>query len=117
VICTTPAGEQHELGALLAAVVIAMHGRRAVYLGANLPAAQIAQAVRLSKAKSVALSIVGLEPERARHELETLCQTLPPGVEVLLGGRRVTELSGLPEAVHVLPSLDQLEAWLASTPS
>ena len=45
VICTTPSGEQHELGALLAAVVIAMHGRRAVYLGANLPASQIAQAV------------------------------------------------------------------------
>ena len=46
VICTTPAGEQHELGALLAAVVIAMYGRRAIYLGANLPAVQIAQAAR-----------------------------------------------------------------------
>src|SRR6185369_4658180 len=89
VICTTPAGEQHELGALLAAVVIAMHGRRAIYLGANLPAAQIAQAARLAKADSVALSIVGLQSDLARHELDALCKALPLGVEVLVGGRRV----------------------------
>lgn len=116
VICTTPAGELHELGALLAAVVIAMHGRRAVYLGANLPAAQIAQAVRLSKARSVALSIVGLEAERAEQEVRTLCQTLPEDVEVLLGGRRVGELSHLPQQAHVLASLTELEAWLESAP-
>lgn len=117
VICTTPAGELHELGALLAAVVIAMHGRRAVYLGANLPAAQIAQAVRLSKARSVALSIVGLEAERAEQEVRTLCQTLPEDVEVLLGGRRVGELSHLPQQAHVLASLTELEAWLTTAPN
>jgi MerR family transcriptional regulator, light-induced transcriptional regulator len=116
VICTTPAGEQHELGALLAAVVIAMHGRRAIYLGANLPAAQIAQAARLAKADSVALSIVGLQPELARSELDALCQALPPGVEVLVGGRRVAELPGLPERVQVLATLPELESWLATAP-
>lgn len=117
VICTTPAGEQHELGALLAAVVIAMHGRRAIFLGASLPAAEIAQAARLSRAGGVALSIVGLAAERARQELEALCKTLPAGIEVLVGGRGVTELSGLPERVQVLASLPELEAWLATAPS
>jgi DNA-binding transcriptional MerR regulator/methylmalonyl-CoA mutase cobalamin-binding subunit len=116
VICTTPAGEQHELGALLAAVVIAMHGRRAIFLGANLPAAQIAQAARLSKAGGVALSIVGLQSERARQELDALCKALPPDVEVLVGGRRVAELPGLPERVQVLASLPELENWLLTTP-
>lgn len=115
VICTTPQGEQHELGALLAAVLIAMSGRRVVYLGANLPAAQIAQAARLSKAGGVALSVVSLEPNVARRELEALCKTLPPGVDVLVGGRAVDELLGLPERVQVLGSLPELESWLAAT--
>lgn len=117
VVCTTPAGEQHELGALLAAVVIAMHGRRAVYLGANLPAEQIAQAARLAKAGSVALSIVGLSAEQARREVEALCKALPDNVEVLLGGRRVGEVPGLPERVQVLATLPELERWLLTAPS
>ncbi|HVY26507.1 MAG TPA: MerR family transcriptional regulator [Polyangiaceae bacterium] len=117
VVCTTPAGELHELGALLAAVVIAMHGRRAVYLGANLPADQIAQAARLSKAGSVALSIVGLAPDEARREVEAVCRALPAGVEVLIGGRRVPELPGLPERVQVLSTLPDLERWLLTAPS
>ncbi|HYP89340.1 MAG TPA: MerR family transcriptional regulator [Polyangiaceae bacterium] len=116
VICTTPAGEQHELGALLAAVVIAMHGRRAIYLGANLPAEQIAEAARRSRAGGVALSIVGLPWEPARRELDALCEALPPGVEVLVGGRRGLELSGLPSRIQVLGTLPELETWLANAP-
>ncbi len=112
IVCTTPAGEQHELGALLAAVVSAMHGRRAIYLGANLPAEQIAEAARLSRAGAVALSLVGLGADAARAELLALCKVLPPGVEVLVGGRRVAELPGLPERVQVLSSLTELESWL-----
>ena len=116
-VCTTPAGEQHELGALLAAVVVAMHGRRAIYLGANLPATQIAEAVRLAKAGSVALSLVGLSAEAARVELMALCKLLPPGVQLLVGGRRVAELPGLPERVQVLSSLPELEGWLRTAPN
>jgi len=117
VVCTTPAGEQHELGALLAAVLIAMHGRRAVYLGADLPAEQIAQAARLSKAGCVALSLVGLGADAARSELSALLDVLPPGVQVLVKGRRVAELPGLPERVQMLTSLDELENWLRNAPN
>ncbi len=112
VVCTTPAGEQHELGALLAAVVIAMHGRRTVYLGASLPADQIAHAARLSHADSVALSLVGLAADDARRELESLCRALPAHVQVLVGGRRASELVALPERVRVLSGLSDLEVWL-----
>jgi MerR family transcriptional regulator, light-induced transcriptional regulator len=117
IVCTTPAGEQHELGALLAAVLIAMHGRRAIFLGANLPAEQVAQAARMSKAGAVALSLVGLSSDLARQELLTICKALPPGVAVLVGGRRVAELPGLPERVQVLSSLWELENWLQNAPS
>lgn len=116
VICTTPAGEHHELGALLAAVVIAMHGRRAVYLGANLPAEQIAQAAKLSKAGSIALSVVGLTAEQARLEVEALCKALPPSIAVLVGGRGIGDGNALPARVQVLQGLPELEKWLERAP-
>jgi MerR family transcriptional regulator, light-induced transcriptional regulator len=117
VVCTTPAGEQHELGALLAAVVIAMHGRRAVYLGANLPVEQIVQAARLSRAGSVALSLVGLSTEAARREVEALCLALPAEVQLLVGGRRAQEMSDFPARVQVLSTLPDLEQWLQTAPT
>lgn len=112
VVCATPEGEQHELGALLAAVVIAMQGKRALYLGANLPTRQLVEAVRLSRAEAVALSIVGLSADRAFREIEALCQALPQPVQILVGGRGAGELEALPQRVRVLASLPDLEDWL-----
>jgi MerR family transcriptional regulator, light-induced transcriptional regulator len=116
IVCTTPAGEQHELGALLVAVLVAMHGRRAVYLGANLPADQIAQAARLSRASAVALSLVGVPPEEAQRELLALAKSLPGSIEMLVGGRRVADMTNLPERIQVISSLPQLERWLLTAP-
>jgi MerR family transcriptional regulator, light-induced transcriptional regulator len=108
----TPAGERHELGALMAAVVMAMHGRRVLYLGADLPASELAEAARLSGAWVVALSVVSLAPEAARREIVELCRVLPNAVQVLVGGRRVTELRNLPPRVRVITSLPDMEDWL-----
>jgi methanogenic corrinoid protein MtbC1 len=112
VLCTTPAGEQHELGALLVAVLIAMHGRRAVFLGANLPATQIAEAARLSKATAVALSLVNLPADEAQLELTRIRKAVPPNIDVVLGGQGSSALQRVPSGVRVLPSLEELEAWL-----
>jgi MerR family transcriptional regulator, light-induced transcriptional regulator len=112
VVCTTPSGEQHELGALLVAVLIAMTGRRAVFLGANLPAEQIVEAVRLSRAGGVALSVVVLPPEDTRRELKRLLKLLPVSVELVVGGRGTTHLGQIPPRARILRSLPELEAWL-----
>jgi methanogenic corrinoid protein MtbC1 len=112
VVCTTPSGEPHELGALLVAVLIAMSGRRAIFLGANLPAEQIAEAARMSGARSVAISVVVLGPEDAQRELTKLSKLLPAEVELVVGGRGVARLTELPARVHVLGSFVALEAWL-----
>lgn len=114
VVCTTPSGEQHELGALLVAVLIAMRGRRALFLGANLPAAQIAEAARLSKASAVALSLVSLDADTARRELARVRKAVPASIELVVGGRGSAGLSRLPRGVRVLSSLEDLEAWLDS---
>jgi MerR family transcriptional regulator, light-induced transcriptional regulator len=112
VVCTTPSGEQHELGALLVAVLIAMRGRRAVFLGANLPAPQIVEAARMAKAHAVALSIIALPAEDARRELTRLAKLLPPSVELVVGGRGLSELRRLPARLKVLASFAELERWL-----
>lgn len=112
IVCGTPVGERHELGALMAAVVMAMHGRRVLYLGADLPASELAGAARLSGAWAVALSVVGLAPAAARREIEELCQVLPDTVQVWVGGRRVPELRNLPARVRVVTSLLDMEDWL-----
>jgi DNA-binding transcriptional MerR regulator len=117
VLCSTPAGELHELGALLVAVVVAMHGRRVLYLGPNLPTPELIQAARLSRAWAVALSVVSLAPDAAGREIEELCRALPRRVQVLVGGRRAPDLVGLPERVRPLGSLLALEQWLLSAPA
>ncbi|MGH7688525.1 MAG: MerR family transcriptional regulator, partial [Gemmatimonadaceae bacterium] len=56
-VVATPAGERHELGALFAAVVAMTHGWAVTYLGADLPAADIAEAALAVGANVVALSV------------------------------------------------------------
>jgi DNA-binding transcriptional MerR regulator/methylmalonyl-CoA mutase cobalamin-binding subunit len=87
-VVATPAGQLHELGALLAGAAAANVGWRVTYLGASLPAAEIAGAVRQSRARAVALSLVYPEDDaRLEGELARLRELLPPEVPVLCGGR------------------------------
>ena len=112
VVCTTPSGEPHELGALLVAVLIAMSGRRAIFLGADLPASQIVEAARMSGASSVAISVVVLAPDDARRELTELSKLLPANIDLVVGGRGAVALTQLPARVRVLGTFAELEAWM-----
>jgi MerR family transcriptional regulator, light-induced transcriptional regulator len=87
-IVTTPAGQMHEFGALMAAMMAASEGWRVVYLGPNLPAAEIAAAVQHYQARAVALSIVyPADDPYLRAELLRLRRFLPEGLAILAGGR------------------------------
>ncbi|HEU0080052.1 MAG TPA: MerR family transcriptional regulator [Longimicrobiaceae bacterium] len=86
-VVATPAGQAHEFGALLAAASATAEGWRVTYLGADLPAEEIAAAVRQRGASRVALSLVypGDDP-RLPGERRRLRAALPPGVAVVVGG-------------------------------
>ncbi|OQW94809.1 MAG: hypothetical protein BWK77_08525 [Verrucomicrobia bacterium A1] len=56
-VIATPPGEWHELGALAARVSALTHGWRVLYLGANIPPAEIAGAADAHKASAVALGV------------------------------------------------------------
>lgn len=115
VLVATPANQMHELGAMLAATTASGNGWRVVYLGANLPADELARAARHVKAEAVALSIVFPTDDPAMAgELRRLRAALGPAVGIVVGG------SGSQSYVDVLreigadqlTSLTALRGWL-----
>lgn len=87
-LVATPTGQLHELGALLAGATAANLGWHVIYLGASLPAAEIAGAARQNRARAVALSLVYPEDDpRLEGELTRLREALPAEIPLLIGGR------------------------------
>lgn len=88
ILVTTPAGQQHEIGALLAAICASSEGWNVTYFGCDLPAEEIAAGVQQKGSAIVALS-VSYPPDDPRlpKELIRLHGLIPPSVRVLVGGR------------------------------
>ncbi len=87
-VIATPSGQLHELGALLAGAAAANVGWHVIYLGASLPAAEIAGAANQNRARAVALSLVYPEDDpRLEGELVRLRELLPAGTVIMAGGR------------------------------
>jgi methanogenic corrinoid protein MtbC1 len=99
-VVATLAGERHAIGAVLAGAAAAVEGWNVLHLGADLPAAAIAEAARSADARVVAVSIVYVENRQALlEELQTLRETLPSAVTLVAGGggaaRIADELSAI----------------------
>ena len=93
----TPGGEHHEFGILLSAMLAAGGGFGIVYLGANLPAAEIVTAARRTAPQAVVLGFIGANGAQAGlKELQEVARQLPSQIELWVGGTRgeasVTEL-------------------------
>ena len=99
-VVATPAGERHVIGAALIGTSAALAGWDVLYLGADLPAEEIANAAFTAGAQLVALSIVYVEHrERLVAELRLLRARLPKTMPILAGGSGATllrtELAGM----------------------
>jgi methanogenic corrinoid protein MtbC1 len=93
VFATTP-GERHELGIAAAAMLAAAGGLGVVYLGADLPVADVVEAARRTGARGVVVAVTGAEGEAASLDaLREIVKGLPRGVEVYVGGATVRERS------------------------
>jgi len=87
-VVATPTGQLHELGALLVGAAASNLGWHVTYLGASLPAAEIAGAARQNRARAVALSLVYPEDDpRMEGDLARLRESLPAEIPLLVGGR------------------------------
>ncbi len=115
VLVATPAHQVHELGAMLAATTASGNGWRVVYLGANLPAAELARAAQQVKAEAVALSIVyPLADPQVADELRRLREHLGPRVGLVVGGSGASSYQDTLDRIgaDTLPSLTALRGWL-----
>jgi methylmalonyl-CoA mutase cobalamin-binding subunit len=106
ILVTTPVGQYHELGALMAATVAEEMGWDVYYLGASLPAEEIAAAAKQIGAKAVALSLCYRESDS--HVLDELTRTralLDESIPVFVGGNAANSMrERLLEAGIICPS-------------
>ncbi len=99
-ILTTPEGEFHEFGILLAAILLKAQGHEFHYLGPNLPAKALLYAQEGLKSHTI---ILGLslnylkEGDKFAQYLKELSK-LPPHVELLIGGHSPIKI--LPPYIH-----------------
>lgn len=89
-VIATPQGQMHELGALIIAAVAASEGWNVVYLGANLPASEIASAAFHLNAQVICLSIVYPDDLQIRRELGELHRLA--GNRLIIAGGRASEM-------------------------
>ncbi len=116
-VVATPQGATHELGALMVYVLAAAEGWGVIYLGPDLPAADVAWVAVKAKARAVAISIVHPAADaKIGSELRTLKDSLPSKTALLVGGsaaqsyQRILDSSGsrllpLADLVDTLRSL------------
>ena len=109
---TTLSGERHELGSLMLAVLAASRGVHAVYLGPDLPAAEVALFCARVRVDAVAISVV-TSPEviDAAAQLAELRAALPSAIPLWVGGQAATQIQAarLPGSCAFLVDVAEFE--------
>lgn len=117
ILFTTLAGERHEMGSLMTAVVAASLGARCIYVGPDLPVVEVGRFCRHQPADVVALSLV-TQPEvnDAPGQLRALRQELAGPIQIWIGGQAASLLRDLelPPGVTRLRSLEDFLSSLAA---
>ena len=94
-LVATPTGERHAIGAALVGAAAAADGWRVLYLGADVPANEIAAAAIAARVRVVAVSITYIGDGAATvAELRALRTLLPPTVVLLAGGAGAMAVAG-----------------------
>lgn len=102
-VIATPAGQNHELGAAIAAATASQHGWKVTYLGTSLPAHEIASAAFQSGARAIGLSIVyPMNDPQVDAELAELRRLVGRDIDIIVGGRAA------PSHLETLKRIDAL---------
>jgi DNA-binding transcriptional MerR regulator len=110
-LVATPAGDRHEIEAVMAAAVAGTEGWRVTYLGPGVPANDIAAAAASTSARAVSVTVPDVEgPHRLFGEVRALRTRLPASVPLLVSGTGAhalpPELRG--PSVHIIENLSDL---------
>jgi methanogenic corrinoid protein MtbC1 len=103
VVVATPPGERHVVGAAITAARAAAEGWDVIYLGADLPIADIVAVTTSSGAEVVALSLVHVQdPEGRVAEIGALARALP-AARIVVGGSGARGIQSQLRAIGVMP--------------
>jgi MerR family transcriptional regulator, light-induced transcriptional regulator len=106
-VVATPAGQLHELGAVMVSAAATNLGWRTVYLGASLPAAEIAGAAVQNRARVVLLSVVyPADDAHLANDLRQLRRYLPAEVDIVVGGRSARAYGPVLREIRAIVPLD-----------
>jgi DNA-binding transcriptional MerR regulator len=108
IVFATPAGEQHELGLLMAALTALGAGANPVYLGAELPVEELLDAVDTTDSAVLALSLVTMPANEAERAIRDLRGNLASDVQLWLGGDGARHVE-LGQGIERIESLEDLE--------
>ena len=114
VIVTTPPGHLHEFGAIIGAFIAASRGLEPIYLGANMPFEDIADAATQSSSDLILLSIArDCRPDEVVDLLAGL-EMLSQRYEVWLGVPNGHEVIGANAPVRLFHQYEELDLALVS---
>jgi methanogenic corrinoid protein MtbC1 len=103
VVVSTPAGQRHEIGAMIVAATAEYEGWHVTYLGPDLPAEDICRAALQTNAVAVMLSVTyPLGDRLVESELLELGRMLPDEVCLLVGGQAAKSYSSVINSVGAL---------------
>ncbi len=90
-LVATPSDQHHEIGAIMVASLAANLGWKPVYIGASVPAQEIASAAMQQSVHALALSLVYPHgDEQVIVDLESLRKALPDSIPILVGGQALS---------------------------
>lgn len=108
VVFATPSGERHELGVLIAALTAQAAGGNPVFLGPDLPAEELWNAVDRIGAAALALGLTVLPARELGKVVGAIRAGLHDDVELWVGGCAARDLEPL-SGVQVVADLEDLE--------
>jgi DNA-binding transcriptional MerR regulator len=119
ILITTPEGEMHEIGILASALLCVHHGIKFIFLGANLPAKSLAEAVNALRPKAVLLGTIKGHEISDHNTLEdylnVLTNVLTVKTQILVGGNLKPYIRSELEKrkIPFFPSLQAFDEYLA----
>ncbi len=117
IVLACPPGERHELPLLMLTILLRLRGLRTVFLGADLPQADLLRTVEDIQPAAVALSVTTDESAATLPDLARALREACPGSTLVVGGLAIDSGEVMPVlegAVYGGPSLIEAAARIAA---
>ena len=111
VLFGSTSGERHDLGLIAAAIVARAAGADVLFVGADIPEADLIAAVETAGADILALGFVCSPTDEIERVLQSVRSALPASVEVWIGGQGIRGCAPV-RGVDRIETLERIEAFV-----